>query len=95
MENLNIDTQKIRGCGQEIMRLSVELNEIITELFGHINTLNNKTGEWQGNSATQFIANANIDKIQYVKMQDSIYQSGKYLITYADVMEKVISEVKN
>lgn len=94
MENINIDTQKIRECGQDIMNLSVELNEIITVLFDHINTLNNKTGEWQGSSATKFIAAAGVDKIQYLKMKESIYQSGKYLTTYADSMERVINEVR-
>lgn len=94
MENINIDTQKIRECGQDIMSLSVELNEIITTLFDHINTLNNKTGEWKGASATKFIADASVDKIQYLKMKESIYQSGKYLTTYADSMERVINEVR-
>lgn len=94
MENINIDTQKIRECGQDMMNLSVELNEIITAMFDHINTLNNKTGEWKGNSATRFIEYAGVDKIQYLKMKEAIYQSGKYLTTYADSMERVINEVR-
>lgn len=94
MENINIDTKKIRECGQDIMNLSVELNEIITLLFNHINTLSSKTGEWQGSSATKFIEYAGVDKIQYLKMKEAIYQSGKYLTTYADSMERVINEVK-
>ena len=94
MKDINMDTQRIRECGNDIMSLSVELNEIITVLFNHINTLNNKTGEWKGNSANHFIADANIDKIQYLKMKDSIYQNGKYLTDYADSMEKIINEVR-
>ena len=94
MQEIKIDTQKIRECGKDIMNLSTELNEIITSLFDHINTLTNTTGEWKGNSANRFIADTNIDKIQYLNIKNAIYQNGKYLTSYADLMENVINEVK-
>lgn len=94
MKEINIDTIKIRECGKDIIDLSLELNEIITTMFNRIQNIQNTTGEWIGTSASDFINNSNIDKLQYLKMQDAIYKNGKYLMDYADLMERLISEVK-
>ena len=94
MKQINVDTVKIRECGKDIMELSIELNEIINTMFNRINNMSNASGEWIGTSANDFIQLAKIDRIQYLNMKDSIYTSGKYLVDYANTMERVINEVK-
>lgn len=94
MKDIYIDTKKVKECGQDIMKLSMELGETIHTMFRRIQNMNNTTYEWVGASATAFIASSNIDKLQYLNMQDSIYKDGKYLVDYADSMECLISEVR-
>lgn len=94
MTQINIDTTKIRECGTEIIELSKEMNEIITTMFNRISNMNSITGEWIGASATSFIEEAKIDKIQYLNIKSNIYNYGKFLLDYADTMEQKINEVK-
>lgn len=93
MKTANIDTVRIRECGQEIVELSKGMNTLVNELFDRICKMSDR-GIWIGESANQFISEAQIDKIQYLNMKDSIYNYGKYLIDYADSMDKTIGEVR-
>ena len=94
MQQIDIDTIKIRECGKDIISLSIEMKEIIDTMFKRINNINISTGEWLGDSADLYIKEALIDKIQYLNMQDSIYKNGKYLIEYSDNMERIANEVR-
>lgn len=94
MSEIHIDTVKLKECGKDIVSLSSELYEIIDTMFKRINNVNKVTGEWVGISATDFVNKANVDKVQYLMMQNQIYQHGKYLIDYANMMENVIKEMQ-
>ena len=94
MSEIHIDTTKIKECGTDVVSLSSELYEIIDTMFRRINNVNKVTGEWVGSSADIFINKANVDKLQYLTMQNQIYQYGKWLIDYANKMEDVVKEVQ-
>ena len=67
MDIINIDTNKIKECGKDMMNLSNELKEQIDGLFDSI--LNIKKTCWTGKSADEFINLTKQEKLQYVQEQ--------------------------
>lgn len=92
MKYIDVDTSKIYECGKSMVDLSLTLREIITTIFGNIDNLANNN-VWLGNSSNSFRSMANVDKIQYLKLQEFLSQSGNYLMQYAETINKLINEV--
>ena len=92
MANLNVDTTKMRECGEDIMELSNELGENFEQLFTRLANIPAKTYEWVGNSANTFAMKANIEKSNYVKLKNDIYRFGKHLVESADSIEETIKK---
>lgn len=89
---IDIDTEKIKECGNDIVKLSNDLNQIIENLYERIINMPTKTGEWQGNSAIDFSRRANIEKNQAISLKNCLYDFGLTLIENAD---KYNNEVNN
>lgn len=80
MENLIVDTKKLNESGQDIIRLTREMNEEINSLFSRISSMNTITREWIGSASAEFIKRSNIEKIQYIKLINSLNKYGQFLI---------------
>lgn len=93
MSNLLVDIDKLNESGQDIIRLSRELNEEFNALFSRISNITN-TGEWIGQAAEDFVRRTNLEKIQYLKMKDSIYKYGKSLLDVCDEYKKAINNLR-
>ena len=94
MADINIDTVKINECGQDLVKLSNEMNMIINQMFTRINNISGSEGIWVGPGAEKFKQYANIDKKQYTTFIDNFYKFGKYLIDYSSSYEQLIKGVK-
>lgn len=92
--NLNIDTQKMRECGNDLLMLTIELNTLFTELFERLEKISDVSGEWVGLSANQFISQVKIDKVQYFNLNNSIVKEAKLLIKASDELDTYISKLK-
>lgn len=92
--NLNIDTQKMRECGNDLLMLTIELNTLFTELFERLEKISDVSGEWVGLSANQFISQVKIDKVQYFNLNNSIAKEAKLLIKASDELDTYISKLK-
>lgn len=94
MNEINIDTVKMKEKGNEIIAQVEELKLTINEMFRRIENIPNATLEWTGDSAYQFVALAKLDKVQYYNYADDLYKYGKYLIDCAENFEKLIKEIR-
>ena len=92
--NLNIDTQKMRECGNDLLMLTIELNTLFTELFERLEKISDVSGEWVGLSANQFISQVKVDKVQYFNLNNSIAKEAKLLINASDELDAYISKLK-
>lgn len=92
MANVNVDTSKLREAGNEIIKLSSELNDNVNGLFERLAKMPVVTREWVGESATEFARLANIDKINYQNLRNSVYNYGRFLIISADQLERAIKD---
>ena len=92
--NLNIDTQKMRECGNDLLILTIELNTLFTELFERLEKISDVSGEWVGLSANQFISQVKVDKVQYFNLNNSIAKEAKLLIKASDELDTYISKLK-
>lgn len=93
MSKLDIETNELYLCGQDIMKLTNELNEQFETLFNRIDGMNKNTFEWVGNSSNEFIRRSNIEKREYYKIKDELYNYGKVLTEIANEYEKISSEI--
>lgn len=84
MASVSIDTVKLRECGNDVMQLSANLNEVLNELYKRIDSMPEKTLEWTGSSAQRFVQKVDVEKIEYLKLKQIIYDYGKYLVVAAD-----------
>lgn len=86
MAKLDIDTKKMRECGNEIMKLSISVGEDISKLFDKIQNMP-ITGEWIGESAIAYANRARYEKMLYLQFKDVLYNYGKYLVDGAEEFE--------
>ena len=84
MANLIVDTKKLKESGEDIIRLTREMNEEINSLFSRISNMNTITREWIGSASAEFIKRSNIEKIQYIKFINSLNKYGQFLIEAAN-----------
>lgn len=89
MANLSVDTAKLSESGQDIISLSTELKEELDALFSRITNMNTKTFEWVGGASNEFIRRTNIEKIQYMKVVNTLKNYGKILTDAALEYESV------
>lgn len=90
---INIDTEKVKKSGQDIVRLSEELNEIIESMYYKICNMPTLTGEWVGGAAELFVKQANIiEKKDALDVKQTLKKFGNELINCA---EKYEIEIKN
>ena len=88
---LSLDTSKIKKTGEDMVKLSEELNEIIEALYLRIYNMNKTTGEWVSNSANLFIQQANtVDRKDAISFKNTLRDFGVNLINSADNYEKEI-----
>lgn len=90
----NVDTNKVRECGEDIIQLSTELNELFASLFERLILIPTTTKEWMGESANVFVENVKHDKLQYDRLKEAIYSEGKLLVEYADRIESQIHKME-
>lgn len=92
MASVNVDTVKLRECGNDVMQLSAHLNEVLNELYKRIDSMPEKTLEWTGNSAERFVQKLDMEKREYLKLKQIIYEYGKHMVIAADRYENAASK---
>ena len=94
MTKIDVDTMKLRECGNDIIRLSNETNEVFDDMFKRINNMGTKTHEWVGDSCIKFINKFNVESIEYRNFKEKIFNYGQYLVSTADLLDKTIESNK-
>lgn len=94
MAKVDVDTKKLRECGNDIIKLSVEIGETIDGLFNRIANMPVTTKEWFGPAATEFARRANIEKQDYVSVKSNISNFGKFLVAIADNYDYIIGQAR-
>ena len=89
---IDIDTIKIRNCGNDIVKLSNDLEIIIESLFSDLSKINTNL-IWVGKSADYFIEKSKIDKNQYLSFQKRLNGVGRTLQENADNYNKNIKNI--
>lgn len=72
---MEVDTNKVYHCGNEIKKLGMRLSTAIVNLFSEFDkiTLSNA---WVGSSAEEFVSRAKKDKETYIELKDNLYKFG-------------------
>lgn len=88
---LNIDTSKIKKTGEDMIKLSEELNNLIDELYLRLYNMNKTTGEWVSNFANLYVKETQlIDRKDAISFKDTLYKFGANLVNSANKYEKEI-----
>lgn len=89
-----VDTNKLREDSRSLVELTKELNEEINSLYLRISNMGTRTLEWVGSSSENFIRRSNIEKVQYVKMINSLTKYAKFLEIVANEYDSLINKVR-
>ena len=89
---IKVDTNKLKECGTDMINLSLELKEQINGLFDAL--LNVEKRCWIGNSAKIFVANTKLEKAQYIKFAESLYNEGKFILNSTQSIDNKIEKIK-
>lgn len=92
MAQIEIDTTKVKECGQNVMELATEIGDDFTQLFDHIKKMPYSTGEWVGPAAEQYANNVGNEKALYMQVKDIIYSMGNFLVDNATEIESKINK---
>ena len=93
MADVNIDTEKMKECGKDIMALSAEIGDEFNYIFDKIINMPTITLEWTGDSALAYANKIKHDKVRYIEFKKQLYEYGKALVDYANVLEIQISKL--
>lgn len=93
MDNINVDTVKLKESGIDILNLAKELNEQIEMFFSRISNMSSNTREWVGNNANEFVRISNIEKIEYKKLIQTLNSYGNFLVNAANNYEECIKNM--
>ena len=91
--NFDVDTEKMRECGQDIILITKSIQEAINGMFARLSQIPIKTHEWIGTSANEYVRRAKIDKAQYINFTEDLYRFGKLLIDYSYYFENDVKKV--
>lgn len=92
MAQIEIDTTKLKECGQNVMDLAIDIGEDFTQLFDRIKKMPYSTGEWVGPAAERYATNVGNEKALYMQVKDIIYSMGKFLFDNATEIESKINK---
>ena len=92
MARVNVDTNKMRECGSNIVNLSKEYLSIVNALFTRLSKVN-ENGEWSGLSADKFIENVNKNKNSYISLGNQLKRYGDVLIQSANNTDSLLKLV--
>ena len=86
MAKVNVDTDKMREIGNNIISLSNEYTNVINELHNRLMNVSN-TGEWSGVSADKFIEAKRLSKESYISLGRQLRRYGEVLVQSASDFE--------
>lgn len=87
---VELDTNKMKKQGEEIIAKSEKINILLDEFYTRIANMPTKTEEWVGLSAKEFARISKIKKVDSMKIKSIIYNYGVALIKSANEYEKQI-----
>ena len=89
---VNIDTQKMRNCGNDMLKLVEELRATYTNMFNELSNVSNSR-VWIGDNAEKFINSLVKDKLEFMNYVNSLAKYGNYLLDSSAQYEKTINGV--
>ena len=84
------DTKLMKDKGNEIIKLSIEYNSIITNFFKKMTNFPYDTNEWIGSPAELYAEQVSLDKQQYIDFADAIKAFGNKVINAAESIDTCI-----
>ena len=95
MEDIYVDTSRMREKGKEIISEVENLKTTIDALFERISNIPLGTEEWIGERAQEYASITLKDKPTFVGYANDLYKYGKYLIDCADYLDKKLVSIKD
>lgn len=90
---LSVDTDRLKKCGNDIVKLSNELDILLEQLYSKIYNMPIVTCEWVGASAELFARQAiNVDKPVSFEFKKRLCDFGTDLISAANKYENAIKK---
>lgn len=83
------DTNKIKECGQEIISLANQYENLINEIFERLNNIDEA---WRGDDANKFINEIKSEENQYIRFGNSLKQYGTALTEVSENVKKTVKE---
>ncbi len=94
MEEVRVDTERIRKCGEDILKLVEELKLTYNDMFEKIEGIPDKSKIWAGETAQQYVAHAKNYKPMYMNFLKDLYKYGQYLVKCASEYDRLIGKVR-
>lgn len=94
MANIDCDTKKIKSCGEDIVTLSDEFNQLIETLFKRIDNINKIDDGWHGEDANKYVETVLKDKDIYTTFYEQLKDYGNKYIKAAEILETAIKKDK-
>ncbi len=94
MEEIKVDTKRIRECGDDILKLVEELKLTYNEMFTRFEKIPTETREWVGPTAEKYSAAVLGNKPTYMNFAKDLYKYGEYLINCANAYDEIVNQVR-
>lgn len=95
MATINIDTNDVDDCANKIIEITNEMRNIVDYLYGRIEDMPIKTGEWVGISAEKFVESVKNDKNDAFEVINALYKEAQILKEMSSLYEAKTRELSN
>ncbi len=89
---IEVDTEKLRNCSSELLKLSEELTNIYNALYDRIFRITTNTGEWLGDSASAFVNKSKKDAVGIIELKKNINKFADNICSSAINYENMIGK---
>ena len=96
MAIVNVNTEILIKCGENLLKLSNEYDVVVKEFFDKISKIDSN-GIWvgenlQNSSAKTFLERSLKEQTNYLEFEESLIQCGNEMISYAEKIESVMKD---
>lgn len=90
MARMNVDTDKMRECGSNIISLSNEYLAAVNAIFSRLLNIS-ENGEWTGASADAFIEKTRLNQPSYISLGNQLKRYGEIIVESANDIDRASS----
>ena len=93
MTQINVDIEKVKNAGKDIISLSSALTNMVDNFYSRISDIPEKTKEWVGVESEKYVQLCLREQEVYINLFNSLSLLGESLVSYSEDLEAMVNSM--